>query len=188
LELEWHSGKPGGMCLALQSSIETTRFEIAPPREIHVNAAIRRDPPCTYFSDEAQIREDAACWTLAVREKNVERVLRYYAPDAVTFGLGPLLPACSNGASRRAALAAWFDGWDGPVEVEIRNLRFEIDVEQATTYSTNHVSGRRKSGEFVEHWFGAAIGYRKVDGRWLIVHEDQSVPFDKDTSGIALKP
>ncbi|HEX3595044.1 MAG TPA: nuclear transport factor 2 family protein [Polyangiaceae bacterium] len=133
------------------------------------------------FSDETRIREDTTCWALAMSEKSVERVLQYYGSNAVTFGLAPPLQASADRASREAALTEWFDTWDGRVDIDIRNLRLEIGPERAFAFSTNHISGKKKSGGYVELCVRSTVGYKKVDGRWLIVHEHQSVPFDMKT-------
>lgn len=145
-----------------------------------MNAVRRAETGRASPSEEARIREQAACWILGVREKDVERVLDYYAPDAVSFGLAPPLRASMDRTSRREALVAWFSSWDGPVDVEIRNLRLEISGDRAFAYSTNHMSGKR-GGEPVGLWFRSTVGYRKIAGRWLIVHEHHSVPFDMVT-------
>ncbi|HEX4337647.1 MAG TPA: nuclear transport factor 2 family protein [Polyangiaceae bacterium] len=128
-----------------------------------------------------RIREAAACWTLAMREKNVDRVLDYYGPEAVMFGLEPPLQTGGDRASRRAALDEFFGGWDGPVDIDIRNLRLDIAFEGAFAFSINHLSGKKKTGEHIELWFRSTTGYRKIGGRWLIVHEHHSLPADVTT-------
>jgi ketosteroid isomerase-like protein len=47
------------------------------------------------------------------------------------------------------------------------------------------------SGKRVDLWTRATIGFRKIDGRWLVVHEHVSVPFHMDGSeraALDLKP
>jgi ketosteroid isomerase-like protein len=40
-------------------------------------------------------------------------------------------------------------------------------------------------GQEIDIWLRATVGYRKTDGRWLVVHEHVSVPIDME-SGKAL--
>jgi len=154
--------------------------------ESNVNASPSRGICRGSSLDNARIREEAACWTLALREKNVTRVLEHYGPDAVTFGLGaPLLPS-ADPASRRATLSGWFDTWVGPIDIEIKNLRLELGAERAFAYSTNHLSGKQTCGNVVSLWFRSTVVYGRWENRWLIVHEHQSVPFDTVTQRACL--
>jgi PhnB protein len=46
-------------------------------------------------------------------------------------------------------------------------------------------------GEQTNVWVRATVGLRKIDGKWLIVHAHESVPFYKDGSyraAVDLKP
>lgn len=39
-------------------------------------------------------------------------------------------------------------------------------------------------------WWRMTIGYRKIDGTWMVIHEHNSVPFDTETgqASLGLKP
>lgn len=53
------------------------------------------------------------------------------------------------------------------------------------------ISGQRTNSEDTDIWVRETIGLRKIDGRWLITHEHESVPFYMDGSNRAavdLKP
>ena len=58
-------------------------------------------------------------------------------------------------------------------------------------HSLNRISGQRTNSEDTDIWVRETIGLRKIDGRWLITHEHESVPFYMDGSNRAavdLKP
>ena len=40
------------------------------------------------------------------------------------------------------------------------------------------VSGTLAAGDEVDMWVRATLCCRRIDGRWLIVHDHESVPFD----------
>jgi ketosteroid isomerase-like protein len=40
------------------------------------------------------------------------------------------------------------------------------------------VTGKRKSGNEIDLWFRTALGFRRADGRWFILNEHSSAPFD----------
>jgi ketosteroid isomerase-like protein len=48
-----------------------------------------------------------------------------------------------------------------------------------------HVSGTLAVGGEVDMWVRATLCCRRIDGRWLVTHDHESVPFDP-TSGQAL--
>jgi hypothetical protein len=47
--------------------------------------------------------------------------------------------------------------------------------------SLNRVNGTKTDGTKVDMWWRSTVGYRKIDGRWLITHRHDSVPFDMET-------
>ena len=49
----------------------------------------------------------------------------------------------------------------------------------------------RGASESFTLWFRVTLGLRKIDGRWLVTHEHESVPFEMDGSfraSIGLRP
>jgi SnoaL-like domain len=53
-----------------------------------------------------------------------------------------------------------------------------------------HVGGTLKTGDEVNMWVRATLCCRRIDGRWRIVHDHESVPFDPATGQalISLEP
>jgi hypothetical protein len=52
------------------------------------------------------------------------------------------------------------------------------------------VSGTRTNGDHTYVWVRATVGFRKIDGKWMVTHEHLSVPFDMETykASLDLKP
>jgi ketosteroid isomerase-like protein len=48
----------------------------------------------------------------------------------------------------------------------------------AFTHSLNGISGTMKNGQKADRWLRWTACYRKTNGKWLIVHEQVSVPVD----------
>jgi ketosteroid isomerase-like protein len=44
-----------------------------------------------------------------------------------------------------------------------------------------HVGGTLKTGDDVNMWVRATLVCRRIDGRWRIAHDHESVPFDPAT-------
>ena len=142
------------------------------------------------MTDEAQIRQGAESWAKAVHDKNADRVLSHYAPQVRTFDLAPPLQYLGPSGSMRKDLEAWFKTWDGPIGYEIRDMKVELGGDIAFAHSLNRISGTKTDGEKADVWVRATVGYRKIDGKWLVTHEHVSVPFDMQTfkASIDLKP
>ena len=65
---------------------------------------------------------------------------------------------------------------------DVRDLNVSSAEDVAFCTSLNHMTGTKTDGEPVDLWFRATYGLRKIDGRWVIVHEHESVPFYMDGS------
>jgi ketosteroid isomerase-like protein len=104
------------------------------------------------------------------------------APDLVAFELtGPLRTPAAQ-ATDAAAMQAWLDSWDGPVETKIGGLQIHAAGDVAFCHSLNRLRGKRRGGQAVDFWMRSTLGLRKRDGEWTIVHGHTSVPFRADGS------
>src|SRR5262245_8957085 len=130
-------------------------------------------------SDQEAVRATLDSLWRAIGEKKADEALARYAPNPVVFSLAPPLRQDAPGA---AALNAWFDTWRGPIGVETRDVQVAVGGDVAFATSLNHMTGTKKDGEQIDLWFRATCGLRRIDGRWLVAHEHESVPFLMDGS------
>jgi ketosteroid isomerase-like protein len=131
-----------------------------------------------------------ADWAAAVRAKNLDRAITYYAADVVSFDLAPPLQYVGRAAVRKS-LAEWFPTFEGPIGYDVHDLRITTGGDVAFCRSLNRITGIRTNAEKTDVWVRATIGCRRVGDRWLITHEHASVPFHMDGSdraAIDLKP
>jgi uncharacterized protein (TIGR02246 family) len=141
-------------------------------------------------SDEAEIRALIDNWVKAVRAKDIDRIMPHYAPAVLSFDLPPPLVYEGKEACRKN-WEDWFPTFQGPVGYEIHNLRIVAAAGVAFSHSLNRIAGKRTSDEETDVWVRATVGYRKINGRWMITHEHVSVPFYMDGSyraAVDLKP
>lgn len=132
-------------------------------------------------SDEAQIRQFVNSWVQALRAKDVDGVMSHYASDIVAFDLAP--PLQYEGANAyRKNWEAWFPTFQGPIGYEIRHLSIAASDDLAFCRSFNRITGTRTDNEKTDVWVRATVCFRKIGGKWKIVHEHQSVPFYMDGS------
>jgi len=140
--------------------------------------------------DEAQIRQLIDNWAKAIRAKDTEALMSHYTPDILVFDLAPPLQHAGTDAYRRN-IEEWFPTFRGPVGYEIRDLSISTSDDVAFSHSLNRIRGTRTDGEETDVWVRATVGFRKVDGKWRVVHEHVSVPFYMDGSykaAVDLKP
>ena len=116
----------------------------------------------------------------AIRDKDIEGTMAPVAETAVMFDVvDPLRHLDAQGMRRR--MQDWFDGFAGPVGVELEDHVVSADGDTAFSYSLNRYSGAFKSGGSTDMWVRATSCYRlKADG-WQLVHEHLSVPFNLGT-------
>jgi ketosteroid isomerase-like protein len=80
--------------------------------------------------------------------------------------------------------------FEGPLEVEFRGLRVFAAGDVGFVHTLERVTGKMKTGQKTDMWLRATSGVRKMDGKWLIVHDHSSVPADFETGKalLELKP
>jgi ketosteroid isomerase-like protein len=136
----------------------------------------------------AEIRRIVDAHVKALHAKDAEALLAHHAVDLVSFDLAP--PLMTRGPDL-AGTKAWLATWEGPVGLEVHELSIELAGPIAYGTSLNRMRGTKTDGTQVDLWVRATVGYRRIEGRWAVVHEHVSVPFYMDGSGRAaldLKP
>jgi ketosteroid isomerase-like protein len=134
--------------------------------------------------DEADIRRRIDELASAVSAMDIERAMAMYAPDIVSFDIGPPLRYVGAAAKRRHWMDA-FAAYQRPLEYGIRELTLAVGDEVACGHSVNRVSGTLKNGHRSDVWLRWTVCLRKLDGVWLIAHDHVSVPAELE-SGRAL--
>ena len=128
-------------------------------------------------NDEADIRQRVENGVAAVRAMDLEAVMALYARDIVPFDIDP--PLRYEGASaKRNAWVNVFEAYQRPLGYEVRDLRLTVGADIAFGFSLNRISGTLKSGSSTAFWLRWTTCFRKIDGDWLIAHEQVSVPVD----------
>ncbi|ANJ75276.1 SgcJ/EcaC family oxidoreductase [Ralstonia insidiosa] len=126
-------------------------------------------------NDEAQVRALIEEWAAAVRAKDVDAVMRHYAPDVVVFDVMPPLFVKGADAYRRN-WQGWFDALEGQADFQFVELHLEVSGDLAYCFSVNRLRARYRDGAKHDAQTRATVCFRKIDGRWLVVHEHASVP------------
>jgi ketosteroid isomerase-like protein len=114
----------------------------------------------------------------AFRRKDAAAAIALLAEDVVAFEMIPPLAVPPGAARNEQAMAAWFAGWDGPIEIELRDLVIHIGGDIAYSHSLNRLGGTRSGGARTDIWMRSTMGFRRTAEGWRMVHAHSSVPFD----------
>jgi uncharacterized protein (TIGR02246 family) len=124
--------------------------------------------------DEAELRALIARWSKAVRDENLDGIRADHDPEILMFDVPP--PFLSRGLD--AYMATWetFFQWQAkPVQFEFRDIAVTAGADVAFATAIGKCCDL-SSGEPVNLEFRLTMGFRKVDGKWRIVHEHHSLP------------
>jgi uncharacterized protein (TIGR02246 family) len=145
------------------------------------NATLSPQNPMTIEENrtrnEAAVRELVDGFVKAIRAKDIKGVMSVFAPEVVSFDLGPPL---QHGGGE-AFIKRWqelFESYQGPIDYEIRDLSITAGQDVAFSHSLNRISGTMKNGQKTDRWLRWTACYLKTNGKWLIVHEQVSIPVD----------
>lgn len=130
--------------------------------------------------DESEIRALIDRLHRAHYRKDADGVAALYAEDAAVFNLAP--PLAHRGVDRREK-QAWLDSWEGPVEVEGRDVHITVSGDLAFCHAFFRLSGKKTGVEQrICFWMRETLCLERSGGAWRIVHEHTSVPFYMDGS------
>ncbi len=143
----------------------------------------------TKKNDEAEIKRVIEGGVEAIRDKNIEGVMSLYAPEVVSFDIVPPLRYVGADAFRNAWEAV-FSSFQGPIGYELHDLSITVGDDVAFTYCLNRISGTLHTGQQTDLWLRWTACWRSINGKWLIVHHQNSVPVDLQTGRalLSLKP
>jgi uncharacterized protein (TIGR02246 family) len=133
--------------------------------------------------DKARIQALEQQLAAAFASKDRDKIMQFYAPGEDLFVFDVIPPRQYVGA------AAWrknFEGFfttaaAGPMTNEISDLDVMTDGKLGVAHYTSHLTSTDKSGKKFEMVMRTTDVLKKVKGKWLIVHEHNSVPVDLAT-------
>jgi uncharacterized protein (TIGR02246 family) len=138
-------------------------------------------------TDRAEIEALFQKLARAHADHDADAIVEVYAPDAVIFDLAPPL---GRRGMNRANVAAWLAGWDGPIQIDARDVSPTVEGDLAFVSALNRMRGRQ-GGEDRDLWYRTTMCIQKISGQWQIVCDHSSVPFYMDGSyraAVDLKP
>jgi ketosteroid isomerase-like protein len=131
-------------------------------------------------STEAEIRAIVEERIVAVQTKDLAPLEARQHAEVLGFDvLPPLQRRGSAAISERTQ--AWFDSYASDIGYEVHDLQVTVDGDVGFCSFLYHVTGTLGDGTEVSMWVRATLGCKRIDRRWLITHDHESVPFDPAT-------
>ena len=131
----------------------------------------------TAESAESEIRVRIAGIIYGIQAKDLDALRRIYAPDVISFDVEPPLQHVGVDAKLKnwARVFTLFQD----VSYELRDLTVEASGDIAFAHAFGRLSGTLATGDRADGmWARGTFCFRRIDGDWLIVHDQASVPFD----------
>lgn len=138
-------------------------------------------------ANEAEVRALFDSYFDAIRAAYLDRITGHYAPDIVAYDAVMELEFTGREAYRahwKACLEMCQDAFFEP-----REPRIVAGGDVALAHCLLHCGGTGPDGQTGSSWMRVTIAARKHGGRWQIVHEHYSMPFDPMSQKVLdLKP
>jgi ketosteroid isomerase-like protein len=133
--------------------------------------------PTQRDDDEAKIRQQIDKIIEGIRARDLDGLKRVYAAGIVSFDVEPPLQHVGVEAKMRNWANVFTIFQDATYEV--RDLTIATGDDVAFGHGFGRLSGTLKNGTAtVGMWVRATFCFQKVDGNWLIAHDQVSVPLD----------
>ena len=128
-------------------------------------------------NDEAAIHRWVNRWAKAFRAHDLDGIMALYAPEVVAYDVVPPLRFSGREAYRKD-YSEFLSQYDGPIDIEIRELRILVDGNLAYAAGLERIGGVLKDGQRSDVWVRFTSIFRQRGGRWLDIHDHVSVPAD----------
>jgi ketosteroid isomerase-like protein len=118
-----------------------------------------------------------------IGRREIDQLMSFFSSDIVYYDVVPPLQFVGSAALRKRFLE-WFDGFEGPIEMEMRDVKILAGEDFAVACRLSRSKGTLKNGQQVGRWVRATSCCQWSDRRWLVTHEHISWPADP-RSGMA---
>ena len=131
-------------------------------------------------ASNAQLKDLESRFGKAFAAKDLDGIMKFYAPDVFVFDV--ITPRQYVGAAAyRQDWKELLAGYVGPIKVEVKDVIVSSVGSMGYGHSIQRLSGVGPTGEKMDMVVRVSDVYRKEGGKWLIVQEHVSVPLDPKT-------
>ncbi|MBZ5610703.1 MAG: nuclear transport factor 2 family protein [Acidobacteriia bacterium] len=133
-------------------------------------------------SDEADIRALEKSYVDAFNAKDTKAMMAVYSPDESLVAFDAIPPRQYVGFNAyKKDNEDFVAAFPGPIKVEQIDWKIETDGTLGYGHGFLHAVLTDKDGKQLDSTVRMTDVYRKINGKWLIVHEHLSFPVDMAT-------
>lgn len=132
------------------------------------------------MTPEDEIRELHAAWFKASEAKDLDASMAPIADDVVSYEHETPLQYRSVDALRETCRAG-FEKSAGELRWDIPDLQILIRGDIAVTWGLNRMWNREPGKPAYELWSRGTRIFQRRDGRWQMIHQHVSFPYDQET-------
>lgn len=131
-------------------------------------------------SDETEIRRAFEDWFRKAAARDLDGVMARIADDVVSYEHDA--PLVYRGAPAvREVCRQGFEAMAGDFSWDIPDLQVMVSGDLAVTWGLNRMQAEVPGRERFESWSRGTRVFRKIDGRWMLIHQHVSYPYDPAT-------
>ena len=120
--------------------------------------------------------------TVAINAKDINGIMAYYTPDNSLLVFDAIHPRQYVGApAYRKDWEGFLAVYPGAVHAEVTDWKTEAERNLAYGHGIFRSTGPGKDGKLLDLTVRVTDVYRKINGKWLVVHEHVSWPVDLAT-------
>lgn len=131
----------------------------------------------TTQQDEAEIHRLIAAWSAALEAKDVDALTADYLPDSLLYDAIPPYKVVGKQAIREV-WANCLPYFPEKFKSEHRDITIHVSGDLAIMYALHHFVPTPADHPSGQTWMRVTVGYRRIDGKWRVVHEHISIPFN----------
>jgi ketosteroid isomerase-like protein len=137
---------------------------------------------CARSDDQAELKAAVQRLADAAKAKDINAIMAYYVPDDSLFVFDALPPRQYVGAAAyRKDWEGFLAAYPGPIQVDVTDWAFFTEGNLGYGHGVFRTAGPGKDGKTLDLTLRVTDVYRKIDGKWLTVHEHVSWPVDLAT-------
>ena len=133
-------------------------------------------------NDEAEINASVQRFIAAMNAKDINGIMAYYSPDESLLVFDALPPRQYVGATAfRKDWEGFLAAFPSALHAEISDWKTETEGNFAYGHGVTRIIGEDKDGKDLDLTLRVTDVYKKINGKWLVVHEHVSWPVDLAT-------
>jgi ketosteroid isomerase-like protein len=138
---------------------------------------------------EREIRSLFDAWWRASAAKDIDASMYPIASDVVSYEHVPPLEYVGVGKVREVCQSG-FDAMPEQFRWDVPDLQVRVRGDLAVTWGLNHMQAHPPGKPELQLWSRGTRIFQKIDGRWQMIHQHVSFPYDPKTGAAKtdLKP